>query len=67
MTVSPTSSRHDQKVNVKVVLSGLWVSMLFDFAYVDIFGSVVEVLLLLTVAAVARSWPSVPAGAEAAG
>ena len=30
--------RDDPKVNVKVVLSGLWVSMLFVFAYVDIFG-----------------------------
>ena len=31
-------TRDDPKVNVKVVLSGLWVSMLFVFAYVDIFG-----------------------------
>ncbi len=30
--------RVDSGVNVKVVLSGLWVSMLFVFAYVDIFG-----------------------------
>ena len=29
---------HDTKVDVKVVLSGLWISMLFVFAYVDIFG-----------------------------
>lgn len=29
----------DTKVDVKVVLSGLWVSMLFVFAYVDIFAS----------------------------
>ena len=29
---------HDAKVDVKVVLSGLWISMLFVFAYVDIFG-----------------------------
>ncbi|MEO7125859.1 MAG: DUF6326 family protein [Nakamurella sp.] len=28
----------DAKVPAKVVLSGLWVSMLFVFAYVDIFG-----------------------------
>ncbi len=28
----------DTKVNTKVVLSGLWISMLFVFAYVDIFG-----------------------------
>jgi hypothetical protein len=38
MKDSQTGSRQDQKVNVKVVLSGLWVSMLFVFAYVDIFG-----------------------------
>lgn len=28
----------DTKLDVKVVLSGLWVTMLFVFAYVDIFG-----------------------------
>lgn len=28
----------DSRVNVKVILSGFWVSMLFVFAYVDIFG-----------------------------
>ena len=28
----------DAKVDEKVVLSGLWISMLFVFAYVDIFG-----------------------------
>jgi hypothetical protein len=28
---------HDTKVDVKVVLSGLWISMMFVFAYVDIF------------------------------
>jgi hypothetical protein len=38
MNVNRTGSRYDQKVNVKVVLSGLWVSMLFVFAYVDIFA-----------------------------
>lgn len=38
MNVNQTGSRYDQKVNVKVVLSGLWVSMLFVFAYVDIFA-----------------------------
>ncbi|HYO86085.1 MAG TPA: DUF6326 family protein [Dermatophilaceae bacterium] len=38
MNAKQISSRHDQKVNVKVVISGLWVSMLFVFAYVDIFG-----------------------------
>ena len=30
--------RVDSRVNVKVVLSGLWASTLFVFAYVDIFG-----------------------------
>ena len=29
---------HDAKLDVKVVLSGLWISMLLVFAYVDIFG-----------------------------
>jgi len=29
---------HDTRVDVKVVLCGLWISMLFVFAYVDIFG-----------------------------
>jgi hypothetical protein len=29
---------HDPKVDVKVVLGGLWITMLFVFAYVDIFG-----------------------------
>lgn len=38
MNLNLTSKRDDRKVNVKVVLSGLWVSMLFVFAYVDIFG-----------------------------
>lgn len=28
----------DSRVDVKIVLSGLWISMLFVFAYVDIFG-----------------------------
>jgi hypothetical protein len=28
----------DSKVDQRVVLSGLWISMLFVFAYVDIFG-----------------------------
>lgn len=28
----------DTKIDVKVVLSGLWIAMLFVFAYVDIFG-----------------------------
>lgn len=29
---------HDPKTDIKVVLSGLWVTMLLVFAYVDIFG-----------------------------
>jgi Family of unknown function (DUF6326) len=33
-----TTDLQDSKVDVKVVLSGLWISMLFVFAYVDIFG-----------------------------
>jgi Family of unknown function (DUF6326) len=35
--VHPPAEFHDTKVNVKVVLSGLWISMMFVFAYVDIF------------------------------
>jgi hypothetical protein len=38
MTKNPTADLHDPRVDVKVVLCGLWVSMLFVFAYVDIFG-----------------------------
>jgi hypothetical protein len=40
-SVATTNSRtelRDTKVDVKVVLSGLWIAMLFVFAYVDIFG-----------------------------
>jgi hypothetical protein len=33
-----TGSFHDTKVDVKVVLSGLWISMMLVFAYVDIFS-----------------------------
>ena len=33
-----TDTVQDSKVDVKVVLSGLWISTLFVFAYVDIFG-----------------------------
>jgi hypothetical protein len=33
-----TTDLQDTKVSEKVVLSGLWTSMLFVFAYVDIFG-----------------------------
>jgi ABC-type dipeptide/oligopeptide/nickel transport system permease subunit len=29
---------HDARVDVKIVLCGLWISMLFVFAYVDILG-----------------------------
>ena len=29
---------HDSKVDTKVVLIGLWIALLFVFAYVDIFG-----------------------------
>ncbi len=38
MTKNRTTNLHDSGVDVKIVLSGLWVSMLFVFAYVDIFG-----------------------------
>lgn len=38
MNQNRTTSLHDSPVDVKVVLSGLWISMLFVFAYVDIFG-----------------------------
>lgn len=38
MTKNRTADLHDTAVDVKVVLSGLWISMLFVFAYVDIFG-----------------------------
>jgi hypothetical protein len=33
-----TADLQDTLVDVKVVLSGLWISMLFVFVYVDIFG-----------------------------
>lgn len=33
-----TADLHDPKTDTKVVLSGLWVTMLLVFAYVDIFG-----------------------------
>jgi hypothetical protein len=40
LTVETTRTRppEDTKVDTKVVLSGLWISTLFVFAYVDIFG-----------------------------
>lgn len=37
-SASPPRSFQDAKVDVKIVLSGLWVAMLFVFAFVDIFG-----------------------------
>lgn len=36
--VGPSTELSDAKVDVKVVLSALWISMLFVFAYVDIFA-----------------------------
>jgi hypothetical protein len=38
VTKNRTTNLHDAGVDVKIVLNGLWVSMLFVFAYVDIFG-----------------------------
>jgi hypothetical protein len=38
VTKNRTTNLHDAGVDVKIVLSGLWVSMLFVFTYVDIFG-----------------------------
>jgi hypothetical protein len=35
---SRTADLVDTKLDVKVVLSGLWIAMMFVFAYVDIFG-----------------------------
>lgn len=35
---TPARQYQDSKVDVKVVLSGLWITMLILFAYVDIFG-----------------------------
>jgi len=38
-TTRTTAARYrDTQVDVKLVLSGLWITMLFVFAYVDIFG-----------------------------
>ncbi len=37
-TSTPARQYQDSKVDVKVVLSGLWITMLIVFAYVDIFG-----------------------------
>ena len=33
-----TPTLHDSRIDTKIVLSGLWITMLFVFAYVDIFG-----------------------------
>lgn len=38
MNKNQTADYHDTRVDVKVALGGLWTSMLFVFAYVDIFG-----------------------------
>jgi hypothetical protein len=38
MNKNRTAELHDVKVDVKVVLCGLWISTLLVFAYVDIFG-----------------------------
>ena len=35
---APTAQHQDLPVNVRVKLSGLWASMLFVFAYVDLFS-----------------------------
>lgn len=35
---TPTRQYKDTKVDVKIVLSALWITMLFVFAYVDIFA-----------------------------
>lgn len=37
-TSTPTRQYRDSTVDVKIVLSALWIAMLFVFAYVDIFG-----------------------------
>ena len=38
MTTTATRQYRDTPVDVKLVLSALWIAMLFVFAYVDIFG-----------------------------
>lgn len=38
MDKRPVGVLRDSRVDTKIMLSGLWVSMLFVFAYVDIFG-----------------------------
>lgn len=37
-TTTTTRQYRDTKVDVKLILSALWIAMLFVFAYVDIFG-----------------------------
>ena len=37
-TTSTSTQYRDTRVDVKLVLSALWIAMLFVFAYVDIFG-----------------------------
>jgi hypothetical protein len=38
VSVTTTRQYRDTRVDVKLVLSALWIAMLFVFAYVDIFG-----------------------------
>ena len=38
MTTTTTRQYRDTQVDVKVVLSALWIAMMFVFAYGDIFG-----------------------------
>ena len=38
MRTTTTGQYRDTPVDVKLVLSALWIAMLFVFAYVDIFG-----------------------------
>ena len=38
MSTTTTSQLQDTRIDVKLVLSAMWVAMLFVFAYVDIFG-----------------------------
>lgn len=38
MNTTASTVRRDARVDTRIVLSGLWVSMLFVFAYVDILG-----------------------------
>lgn len=38
MSHSPIRTYEDNKIDVKIVLAGHWIAMLFLFAYVDIFG-----------------------------